>query len=65
MAVALPVAVLKFRPEEEGMKAKSVRGVYEHPARSGVWWIHYYANGKRHREKAGRKSDAIALYQKR
>ena len=47
------------------MKAKATRGVYEHPAGSGVWWIHYYADGKRHREKAGRKSDAVALYQKR
>jgi hypothetical protein len=47
------------------MKAKAVRGVYEHPAGSGVYWIHYYAEGKRHREKAGRKSDALALYQKR
>jgi integrase len=47
------------------MKAKAARGIYEHPAGSGVWWIHYYADGKRHREKAGRKSDATALYQKR
>jgi integrase len=48
------------RREEE-----KVKGVYEHPAGSGVWWINYYAQGQRHREKAGRKSDAIALYQKR
>ena len=45
--------------------AKAVRGVYEHPLGSGVWWVNYYAEGKRHREKAGRKSDAVALYQKR
>jgi len=44
---------------------EKVKGVYEHPAGSGVWWIHYYADGKRHREKAGRRSDAVALYQKR
>jgi integrase len=44
---------------------KKVRGVYEHPEGSGVWWVQYFAEGKRHREKAGRKSDAIALYQKR
>ena len=44
---------------------KKVRGVYEHPAGSGVWWIHYYTNGKRHREKVGRKSDAIDLYRER
>lgn len=48
------------RREEE-----KVKGVYEHPAGSGVWWINYYAQGQRHREKAGRRSDAIALYQKR
>lgn len=41
------------------------RGVYEHPEDSGIWWIHYYAAGKRHREKVGRKSDAIKLYQSR
>lgn len=44
---------------------KAVRGVYEHPAGSGVWWINYYAEGKRHREKVGRRSDAISLYQRR
>lgn len=48
------------RREEE-----KVRGVFEHPAGSGVWWINYYAQGQRHREKVGRKSDALALYQKR
>ena len=42
-----------------------MRGVYEHPEDSGIWWIHYYAAGKRHREKVGRKSDAIKLYQSR
>ena len=42
-----------------------MRGVYENPAGSGIWWIHHYAAGKRHREKVGRKSDAIKLYQAR
>jgi integrase len=42
-----------------------MRGVYENPIGSGIWWIHYYAAGKRHREKVGRKSDAIKLYQSR
>jgi integrase len=42
-----------------------MRGVYEKPTDSGVWWIHYYAAGKRHRERVGRKSDAIKLYQSR
>lgn len=45
--------------------AKKTRGVYENPAGSGIWWIVYYVEGKRHREKVGRRSDAITLYQKR
>ncbi len=39
-----------------------MRGVYENPTDSGIWWIHYYADGKRHRENVGRESDAIKLY---
>lgn len=39
-----------------------MRGVYENPPGSNVWWINYYAGGKRHREKAGRKADALKLY---
>src|ERR1700679_1141926 len=42
-----------------------MRGVYENPLGSGIWWVHYHAAGKRHREKVGRKSDAIKLYQSR
>jgi integrase len=41
------------------------RGVYEKPDGSGIWWVNYYVAGKRHREKVGRKSDAIKLYQTR
>src|ERR1700722_7138244 len=37
------------------------RGVFEH--QPGVWWIQYFADGRRRREKVGRKSDAIKLYQ--
>jgi integrase len=44
---------------------KTTRGVFEKPEGSGIWWIHFYAAGKRHREKVGRKSDAIKLYQSR
>src|ERR1039458_10135155 len=44
---------------------KSARGVFEHPEGSGVWWINLYVDGKRRREKVGRRSDAITLYQKR
>jgi hypothetical protein len=31
----------------------------------GIWWIRYRENGALHGEKVGRKSDALALYQKR
>ncbi len=47
------------------MTKRSTRGVFERPPGSGIWWVHYYFDGKRRREKVGRKSDAIALYQKR
>lgn len=48
-----------------GAKPTKTRGVFERPAGSGIWWINYYVNGRQHREKVGRKSDATALYQKR
>ena len=42
------------------------RGVWEKVSGSGIWWIHYAdAEGKRRREKVGRKADAIKLYQQR
>jgi len=44
---------------------KKHRGVYEHPPGSGEWWIHYYADGRRHREKVGGKQAAINRYQQR
>ena len=40
-------------------------GVWEKDPGSGIWWIRYRENGVLHREKVGRKSDAVALYQKR
>jgi len=46
-------------------KPKPIKGVYEHPVDSGIWWINYYVGGRRHREKVGRRSDAVTLYQKR
>jgi site-specific recombinase XerD len=48
-----------------GKTPKPVRGLFEHPAGSGIWWINYYVEGIRHREKVGRRSDAVALYQRR
>jgi len=46
-------------------KTQGPRGVFERPPGSGVWWILYYIKGKRHREKVGRKGDAIDLYRTR
>jgi integrase len=46
-------------------QAEKARGLFQRPPESGVWWINYYVNGKQHREKVGRRSDALALYQKR
>ena len=42
-----------------------MRGVFEKPVGSGVWWINYYVDGKRRREKVGKKDLANKLYQKR
>jgi integrase len=45
---------------------KGLKGVFERPAGSNVWWIRYIdASGKERREKAGSKSIAIQLYRKR
>lgn len=43
-----------------------VRGLFQRPKKSGIWWIRYAdANGRDRREKAGTKSMAAALYRKR
>src|SRR5579862_135301 len=44
---------------------KKIRGVFERPSGSNVWWIDYWDHGIRHREKIGRKSDAIDAYRDR
>lgn len=46
-------------------KKRNPRGVFERPPGSGVWWINYYDKGRQHREKIGRKSDAIEAYMDR
>jgi site-specific recombinase XerD len=45
--------------------AQRSTGVWEKVPGSGVWWIRYRVDGKLKREKVGRKSDAVALYQQR
>ncbi len=42
------------------------RGLFERPTGSGIWWIRYCdASGREHREKAGSKTTARRLYEKR
>lgn len=43
-------------------KEAKARGVYEKTPGSGVWWIRYQVDGQLHREKVGRRGDAIDLY---
>jgi hypothetical protein len=46
--------------------AKKQRGIFERPKGSGVWWVCYFDQyGRRHREKAGLKSQARQIYQQR
>lgn len=44
---------------------EKLRGVYEHPKGSDVWWIQYFNEGIRHRESIGRRGDAIDAYRDR
>jgi len=47
-------------------KKRNPRGVFEKVAGSGEWWICYWdAQGRKRREKAGTKGNAIDLYRKR
>lgn len=46
-------------------KPEKLRGIYENPEGSGVYWILYYENGVRHREKAGTRANAQRLLAKR
>jgi integrase len=45
--------------------AKKQRGVYEHPVGSGVWWVQYFVDGRRRREKVGGRQAAVQRYQQR
>jgi integrase len=45
---------------------KTVKGLFEKTPGSGDWWIRYTdARGQYHREKVGRRSDALTLLEKR
>ena len=45
---------------------EKVRGIFGRPDRSNVWWIRYTDSAGRYkREKVGRRSDALTLYQTR
>jgi integrase len=45
---------------------REIRGVFEREKGSGIWWIRWTnSDGKKRREKAGRRSDAIILLAKR
>ncbi len=44
---------------------KRERGVYEKEPGSDIWWIRYKVDGTLHREKVGRRGDAIKLYKVR
>jgi len=41
---------------------RKARGVFEKEPGSDIWWIRYYIDGVEHREKVGRRGDAIDLY---
>ncbi len=43
-------------------KREKLRGIYEDPKGSNIWWIQYFdAQRKRHREKVGKREAAINL----
>ena len=46
-------------------ETEKVRGVYEYPNGSDVYWIHYYDHGRRHRERIGSHKLAVAVLEKR
>jgi hypothetical protein len=41
------------------------RGVFEKVAGSGVWWIRYFAEGRKRRECIGRYEEAVDAYYQR
>lgn len=54
------------KAQSQEKKHGHVRGVFERPKSSGVWWVRYHdAAGRLRREKAGTEGMAKKLYQKR
>jgi integrase len=52
-----------MKPKRE---VKKLRGIYEKAPGSGIWWIQYFdGEGRRRREKAGTRGDAIDLVRRR
>jgi len=52
--------------EDKKSKPAKVRGIFERPTGSGIWWVCYFDQyGRRHREKVGPKKLAVDVYQKR
>jgi integrase len=52
--------------DRDAKTRRNPRGVFEKHLGSGEWWICYWdAQGRKRREKAGTKSNAIDLYRKR
>jgi site-specific recombinase XerD len=48
------------------IETKTRGGIFERPRKSGFFWIDYYdAEGKRHKEKIGRKSEALQALTRR
>lgn len=47
-------------------RAAKQRGIFERPRGSGIWWVDYRdTNKQRHREKVGRRKEAIVAYEAR
>jgi integrase len=54
------MADAKKRRKGSGHQLVAIRGIFERPPRSRTWWISYCdVEGKRHREKIGRRSAAL------
>lgn len=66
---AAALAAMESAPAAEPRKRRQprkVRGIFERPKGSGIWWVRYAdASGREHREKAGTRAAAVQLYQAR